>query len=373
VFIFNCTTNITGGAVQNSVNFIREALSSSGSGNWFFLVNDKIFSQLSEKTNEQIKVFPSPAKSYSARKSISKYIASKPNSIVYTSAGPAYISIKNYHVIGCSNPYVLGIDKEINVKFFSGFDLLKRELLTIYQRRAIIGADAYIFQTEHSRQAFFKHTSVKADVQSTVISNAISSDFSCYLKSSQQQHVTHQGDVINVLVPSAYYKHKCLEIIPSLIVSLNQEYKDKKYIFSLTVKDDEFLEIKKSSDLEIPSEQLVNLGTYNHSDAVGLYKKADIIFQPSLIEVFSTTYIEAIAMGLPLVVPDTAFSRGICKNYPSYYDFNNLNDCVRSFSPEIVFNNKNNERDFLSEYGNQSERFKKIESYLYKLKEKLNV
>lgn len=373
MFIFNCTTNVTGGAVQNAVNFIRQVLLSSECEKWVFLVNSKVYEQLDISNDEQFEIFQSPAKSRRARNKISEYILNKPDSIVYTSAGPAYLKIENYHVIGCSNPYILGIDKEINISFFKGFAWIKRELLTLYQRKWIKEANAYIFQTKHSQNVFFKNISKKSIADSIVVPNAISIDFKKQADLMPTVNLPQRRQVVNVLVPSAYYKHKCLEMIPSLILLLNSLYPDFKYIFHLTINDTDFLLIKKLDDFNFISKQLINLGPYKHSDAIGLYKKAHVIFQPSLIEVFSTTYIEAISMGLPLVVPDIPFARDICHDYPHYYNFNQLDDCVRAFSPQIVFNMQNKNKATINEYGTQEDRFNKIQNYLYRLKEELNV
>ena len=375
MFIFNCTTNVTGGAVQNSVNFIHQALLSSECKKWVFVVNKKIYSQLDLDLEEskQFKIFESPAKSIKARREISNYISSKPNWMVYTSAGPAYLSIKNYHVVGCSNPYILGIDKEVNIRFFLGLQYLKRELLTIYQRKAIQSADAYIFQTKHSQDNFFKYA-VKKDIKkSIVVPNAISTDFKKHADLNFIPSSLYCKNVISVLVPSAYYKHKCLETIPYLILILNKHYPEFKFIFYLTITDLDFALIKRQNNFNVVSNQIINLGPYSHSDAINLYRKMDAIFQPSLIEVFSTTYIEAISMGMPLIVPDIPFTRDICYGYPNYYDFNNLEDCARAFSPKVIFDNKIRDRSILDKYGTQRDRFIKIQNYLYRLKRESNV
>ena len=54
-----------------------------------------------------------------------------------------------------------------------------------------------------------------------------------------------------------------------------------------------------------------------------IYNESSIVLQPSLLEVFSATYIESMYLGCPLVVPDTRFAREICKDGAKYYPTNN--------------------------------------------------
>ena len=50
-----------------------------------------------------------------------------------------------------------------------------------------------------------------------------------------------------------------------------------------------------------------------------LYKQADIMFQPTLLESFTATYPEAMRMEVPIVTSDLEFAHGLCGNAAVYY------------------------------------------------------
>jgi glycosyltransferase involved in cell wall biosynthesis len=54
-----------------------------------------------------------------------------------------------------------------------------------------------------------------------------------------------------------------------------------------------------------------------------LYKNIDILLMPSLLEIFSTSYLEAMFMGKPIVCSDMGFARNVCNNAGLYCDPNN--------------------------------------------------
>ena len=58
---------------------------------------------------------------------------------------------------------------------------------------------------------------------------------------------------------------------------------------------------------------ILNLGTIDLKKCSEIYRQCSVVLQPSLLEVFSATYIEAMYFQRPLLVPDVVFARDICK------------------------------------------------------------
>ena len=69
------------------------------------------------------------------------------------------------------------------------------------------------------------------------------------------------------------------------------------------------------------------------------YKLSTLVFLPSLLEVFSATYLEAMAMRVPIVTSDMPFAREICQDAAIYVDTRDVEKCANSIS-EILSNNK---------------------------------
>lgn len=357
MFFFNCSTNIIGGAVQNAVNFIKELALIDDFESWGFILSHEVYTQVRQTVvNSKILVIGSPSKSLSNRRVIERFLVENDACLVYTSAGPAYIDIKCLHIMGCSNPYILGPSQYANQLIGNRRKRLKRYLTTLYQTHSIQKADIWITQTEYSKtqlENIIKNSNVY------VVHNALSESFSNHNPISKK---ILNNKIIRCLVPTAYYKHKDLERIPNIAKSLKKDFPNLK--FFLTLSDSSFEHIYKLALKHKVESMLVNLGPYNHDQALKIYTDSDLILQPSALEVFSTSYIEAIATGRPLVVPSLPFAKDICGNYPYYYDIN----CNKSYTSAIAnaisykdFNQRISLRhSILSKYSNQKERTEKI-------------
>ena len=63
-YIFNCSTNNIGGAIQNSVNFIKNIFDNNSQSEWFFILSREFYLQVSDIIIEDYEIFYSPAKSF---------------------------------------------------------------------------------------------------------------------------------------------------------------------------------------------------------------------------------------------------------------------------------------------------------------------
>jgi glycosyltransferase involved in cell wall biosynthesis len=66
-----------------------------------------------------------------------------------------------------------------------------------------------------------------------------------------------------------------------------------------------------------------NVGSVAVADAPRLYEECDLCFLPTVLETFSATYPESMAMGLPIVTTDLPFARDVCGNAALYFEPNN--------------------------------------------------
>ncbi|OCH40306.1 glycosyltransferase [Vibrio cyclitrophicus] len=359
-YIFNCTTNVVGGAVQNSVNFIKSLKLESNDEGWYFFLTQEVFEQVSYiLEDEQYEIFSSPAKSWTSRRNIRKLQEKLSPELVYTSAGPAYVNFSCYHIMGCSNPYILGAnDYALNI--INGFGVkILRLIHTFYQRRYIKLADYWIVQ---SNDSFNKMVNIGINrEQCSVVNNAISKDFfEEFLKNRNVGVVANKSNAIKILVPSAYYSHKNLEIIPMVAKELKCRGYDAKFTLTVSESRESNRIFDKAESLNV-KDCLVNIGPYKHSDALEIYKRHDMVFLPSLLEVFSTSYIESICLLKPLVVPDLDFARDICESYAVYYQPMSFLVAADSII-EANYQKINSElaNSIIKKYGSQNERFHKI-------------
>lgn len=366
-FIFNCSTNNSGGAIQNAVNFIKVSEEIYKDTHLiYYILSAAVYEQVKNLLNQSrfIVVNISPARSLKARKKIKKFTDRINPDIIYTSAGPAYVDFQQLHIMGCSNPYVLGAPKEA-LKYLGGFlKIFKRYLHTLYQKFYIKKADFWIVQTENSKKQLCKLVDNK---RIFVVSNSISQYF---MKASRDtgnyndvKLESQKSSLVKILIPSAYYKHKALEKVPAIIADVKSKI-DIDIQVTFTINDESWPIIQKQAKIAGVEELVMNHGAYRADEAVDLFLEHDVILQPSVLEVFSTSYIEAIALKKPLVVPLLDFAEGICENYAYYYNPNDLKSYTKAIIEAIFmseFGNKvRRSEEILSKYGSQVDRVKKI-------------
>lgn len=365
--VFNCSINVVGGGVQNAVNFIRNTINNNGYGlSWFYILSVQVYDQLkNELAIGEYQVFEiTPTKSPVARNLLVNLVKKINPSIVYTSAGPTYVKFPVPHIMGCSNPYVLGASDYAYQLYGNKLMQLKRKVLTFYQKQKIKLADEWIAQTEASSISLQKI--VGSDKRIHIIHNAISENFLSYFEGIDCNKLPGQTyqDEIKVLVPTAYYKHKDLEKIPIMISRLCQKY-NKKFTVVFTIKEEcayqEIFTCAKNLGVDA---YIRNIGGFHHNKALDIYLAHDIILQPSVLEVFSTSYIEAMATLKPLVVPKFDFSTSICGDYAWFYDCHDIDSYVeamcQAFMDYDIASRYKRAETILRKYGSQQERTLRI-------------
>lgn len=116
-----------------------------------------------------------------------------------------------------------------------------------------------------------------------------------------------------VLMVAADYPHKNFSLLRALLrlpdISGN-------FIFQTTLPGDSFNQYFP----ETASVQ--NLGSLSSQALAAAYADADIIFCPSRAEIFSATWIEAMAARRPLLCADIAAARALCGNAALYFEDN---------------------------------------------------
>jgi len=365
--LFNCSTNIVGGAIQNAYNFIQNAINDSEI-DWLFLVSPQIYSQCQKSQifdNRIIVIKKSPSKNIQARQEIIKHEQMFNPDIVYTMAGPAYVRFKNYHVMGISNAY---ITHARIYTFFVGRNLINAIhsiLAVLYQIIYARKADFYFFQTKSSRDTFCKRFFLNKN-RTAIVPNAIGNIFV-----SNKFENKSKKDFINIFCPAAPYPHKCLHMIPKIAYKLNNKLVDIKYMFTLTLPNESSIWKKiKNKALKLKVSHLIkNIGPFDYGNAPRLHHEADVIFIPSILETFSTSFLEAIAAKKPLLVSNLPFVNEICGKYAVYFKpcstknaSIKLKDIILNY--EDYKNNINKNANILDTYGDQKKKYNMIKKLL---------
>ena len=136
--------------------------------------------------------------------------------------------------------------------------------------------------------------------------------------------------LINIVSVSAAIPHKNLDIIPFVVDALVSKYKIKNVHFHITLPETSgtyrrVVELLKDKHLE---EYVTNHGRCSQKELALLYRKSDIAFLPTLLEVFSVSSLEAMCFDLPIVTTDFDFNREVIAEAGLYYKPKNAMDAA---------------------------------------------
>jgi len=374
--LFNCTTNNAGGGAKNAALFIQQVIKNrsilnGGEVRWKFAISPQVKEILEkiECTTSDLIIFDkSPARSFIARKKL-RLLSEETNiDFVYTMAGPAYVQFAKTHLMGLSNPYIIYYT---NRDMFLGKNVIQIIMglfLRIYQSRFIRKADYWLFQTETTRDIFTKRNRIEIS-KTRIVKNAIGLDFVAHFKNSSICDITlSQNRRIVIFCPAGPYYHKAIHLIPRIAFYLSRITAgqfDFEFLITLDPQSKLNKKIIRETIFWGVENHIRNIGPYSYSAAISLYKGADVVFVPSVLEVFSASYLEAFASRKPLVVSDRAFSREICKDAVLYVDPQKPEDTAKALYT-IITNTKDrrkliaNGEALISKYYNQNERYEAI-------------
>ena len=66
-----------------------------------------------------------------------------------------------------------------------------------------------------------------------------------------------------------------------------------------------------------------------------LLQKSDVVFMPSILEIFSSVCIESLYFRVPIVVSNKDFNRDILEEHAFYCDPNSIESCCESIQHAI--------------------------------------
>jgi glycosyltransferase involved in cell wall biosynthesis len=112
---------------------------------------------------------------------------------------------------------------------------------------------------------------------------------------------------------AAPYPHKNLRIIPQVALALkNMGHNNYPFVLTLPMNHTLWKSIEnEAKQLEV-TDLVMNVGKLSLADCLDYYRQSVMVFLPTLMEIFSATYVEAMAMKVPIVTSDLDFARDNC-------------------------------------------------------------
>lgn len=324
--IINCSSLNGGGGVQVALSLLEE----------FKSFQDIQFEVIySNGINKQLKIkeFPdnfnfyylnnSPSnifKLFSTRKKLNSIEKKTNPDCVFTVFGPSYWRPKSPHLMGFAlghfiypdSPFWQVVKRKEKIKF---------KILNLIKSWQIkCNADFFHIETEDAKlrlNTYYKIPLKNILVASNAYHKVFDDTFQEYKLPSKQ---TNEFRIVTI---SAYYSHKNLDIINQIVVELEKR-KDINVSFILTLPENIFVKHF------IKSNKIHNIGVVGIEQCPSIYKQCDAMFLPTLLEIFSASYIEAMKMGTPILTSDLSFAHDICGDAALFFNPLNVNDITKS-------------------------------------------
>lgn len=339
-----------GGGLQVAASFLRDLKKSNllnefhviQSVNCANIIGDEIFPDNFTFYNLTKSEENSKTKRIKSVKKIENTV--KPDCI-FTLFGPSYHKSRFPKLVGFAIPFIIYPDSPF-FRITSFKENLYYRILSVIKTYSFKKySDALVFETENARRIFTERERFKKD--SFTVGNTLNEIFlkpECWV---DFEHLSSSS--CNILFLTANYPHKNMQILPELIKILRNRLKSKDFKFLITL---------QKEDLNFPdtiNENIEYLGKVDLEKIPSLYTHSDIVFIPTLLEVFSATYLEAMLMKKPIIASDLGFSRDICRD--SAYFCNPVD--AESYADAIfnVINNENLRNDLINKGTENLKRF----------------
>lgn len=232
--------------------------------------------------------------------------------VVFTVFGPLYIwPVRIVSIVGFAQPWIIYPDNEIyrSLPFFQKFRLrLKFFTQSLFFRRV----DRLVVELGHVKNALLTRGFLDAG-RIDVVHNCLSS---LYLRPEQwkplSNHIARKN--FSIAFVGRDYPHKNTNIIPEIKKSLHDIY-GLDVDFYVTFNPAEW-----NDKSDFFRSNVSNVGVLDVSECPSFYQQMDAVIFPSLLECFSATPLEAMAMNKPLFASDRGFVRDVCGDFAWYFD-----------------------------------------------------
>jgi len=269
--------------------------------------------------------------------------------VVFTTTGPAYWRPKCPHLVGYNLPHYIYPDSPFFTRL-SWIRRLKFKLKGLIIRNQFRKeSDAIVGQTEDVAQRGSEWLGIKRHF---TVGNTCNAHYFRSVPSSVRVPHIKDNDVFKWLTISGYHTHKNLESISKVAAELHRAAPGKHH-FYVTLKSADYEKLYS----EVEREWITNIGPVPSSEGPALYHFCDGMFLPTLLECFSASYVEAMAMGRPIVTTNLSFAKIICDSAAAYYSAESVQQAAKqlerirtdhSFREGLIQNGKERMLEFPS-------------------------
>ena len=364
------TKKHSGGAFQISQNYMLRTLEDKEI-DWYYVtsqdLDDSIGGKFEHLRNNRYFVFPTQPDFRGTYKRVKKNLAELEEiispDVVYSITAPSYFAFKSKEVMRFTNPWVTHPNK-YSWSTYSFMSKIKQWLYCCNQKRLMKAAYAFITQTETTKKGIMRITGKPTDMV-CVVNNVLPGVFR-----SMDTTPVIEDEYINVACVGNPVPHKNFDILPDLVKEL-ENLGIHNIRFHTTIPDGSNMLTKVITPLEELGLQnrIVNHGRISQNELGEMYRRCQLCFLPTLLEVFSASTVEAMYYGLPIVATDFDFNKEVLEESCLYYEPKNAAEAARHFA-RLVSNEVLREecrkrmKEQLLKYGDYDAHYNAIKEYL---------
>jgi len=241
-----------------------------------------------------------------------KYYSGDNIDAIFVIFGPIYDVAKKIPVVmGFAQPWIAypnnEVYKRIHVLRRWGMKIKFRIQAELFKRADLLIVELAHVQQQLINQKIHSHRSIR------VISNCLSEIYQ-NPESWEQGPVLKKSNKLRIGFLGRNYIHKNTAILPDVASALKSVYGVESEFF-VTFSESEWAESPHGFRTVIN-----NVGPLKVSQCPSFYQQLDAVIFPSLLECFSATPLEAMAMHRPLFASDRQFNRDVCGEHAMYFD-----------------------------------------------------
>lgn len=239
---------------------------------------------------------------------------------IFTIFGPLYQwRLRAASIVGFAQSWIVYPDNEI-YDTMSGFERLKTRLKFWLQSLFFRQADQLVVELDHVKEGLLK-AGIGRSGFVRVVHNCLST---LYNRSDSWQpvNVPEGKAAFKIGFVGRNYAHKNTKIFPGVRELLKRKF-DLDVCFYVTFTEEEW----SACSPEFRS-AVINVGPLSVAQCPSFYRAMDGVVFPSLLECFSATPLEAMAMERPLFASDRPFNRDVCGKHAHYFDPMNLDSAA---------------------------------------------
>jgi hypothetical protein len=310
--LVDCVPLVSGGGVQAAVAILAGLLRQSAVS-WNAVVPHALRAALPDEFAADVRVTFVQRRSQADRVWLTNRLRQIERdfapSVVFTVFGPPFFRPRAPQLTGFALPHMLYdrdslMPRATIVNRFG--DMLRRALF----RRA----GHLVVETETARQ-LLAH---RLDIPLARIS-VIPNSFNPLLVRTPEMETPPPGP-FGILIPSAYYWHKNLEMVPEVAADMRRLDPGLDFVFRFTLdpRIPQWAAIMGRARALGVERHLATLGTVKITALAQAYAASSAVFLPTLREVSTAVYPESFYFRRPLVTTDMDFARELCGNAAAF-------------------------------------------------------